>query len=1326
MVVLITRISSDAVLISRDLSNTIANQPVAFSLTSSLETEQGWSIGFWFIIQNEPNVDDLFLTMENGSTAQTHQYQLKSNKSGDFTMYVDGVLHFSLKGSSDAEPFQQDYIKRALNRNWNYFTFSFKLTSSTTTIKRAINLEPSITEEFSSVFDAESTVLMFGPWPSNPPSRINYYVHCLFLFDAAYDATYGEALSQQQLFSMGSGEYIVLYKMNYMPFSHVLVNLLDKDKYKVRINDPVNARSALNFPRKGEQLLRYTFGWFNTVFNYDIDLIPKSPTNNSYTFVIVYKAFGTNVFAYSCPKANICPRNNFIFEMYKRISMTQAGYSSVIVKKDWNFQDLMQYIVLQVNESQFQLEKSEISMPSTATEFVVTPTCYVYAVVENKILSSTPRIKVCFGGSYRICSAFFSIDFGLHQTDQHSSRVSIQTDNYIYIFIGEIAFIDATYIEYNFVQNSLFTAKNNGLVIFVDGVLDLKRVVNDSFFDLTLQAIEDVGVYNCFSSYENCQYCEYGVCTLCMDSFYLVNDWCVVYPHVYNPFTEISNPLNIFKFDFSLSSDRFDTFFVFIVSGFKNINMARISFQVPQDLANRNENAPSDTYVCYILTLQLSTFNSILFNGLGHKDMGLWFKESLAKFERLFRQISSLKRISTIVFESLEFYPEHYNVRKVLSQFDDTLCYSPHLVLYVFDDFSRCFLKCESGQFYSESEDYCIACLDGCEVCDEVGICLVCFFSHELINDHFCTEKELNFGVIEPIKVGISKLEYDQMFKQYYSAVTSKITNEFQEVICQAGYYLKNNDCLRCSRNCLVCTSDQKCIKCDSTFELSASFECVALTLKSSQTTLKADNKEKCNDCFQVKGDISPGCVNCSNTCRCFFQQSTSGDVFIFTCNEVSFDLLYIQSVPRNKDFDFQTSKSETSFTLIPRSKSQVTRYTLDSQFIRNTTNCYLETNKVYITMLDESFKSSVIGKVKDVVSSVSVSNADIIIIALTVVSGPIGNLAIGLLQFNKVYMFVSLSQVAGGQFYNFINVNLYQSKKAQNGFYISQTDYYEYMTVNNEYAGDKMIDKFYIYTFISVLLLGHGMLLVRKVIRSFKPEAMVETNQKLKLYGNKIIGAISYRYFNIYITSLTFLLANVQFIRSDRQSFEFFAMLLCMLFLSVYYYFIIYDFIKTKSVKSYLYLRVLESPAMQSMNIILLKNRIYDEMFIILKALTLYHLRKYKKMLLYSALIITIVEFFSVIFLYTSIKKGITVIKLFGVCLFGVFVIMLIIKSYNYTVNDTFFEIVYLASNISKLAEVVSSSIWVKRKNSEYRKALRQVQNIRHLSRVERKLILQ
>jgi hypothetical protein len=1012
--------------------------------------------------------------------------------------------------------------------------------------------------------------------------------------------------------------------------------------------------------------------------------------------------------------------------MYKRISTVHSENSSVIVKKDWNFQDLMQYLILQVGESQFQLEKSEISMPSTATEFIVTPICYVYAVVENQILSSMPRIKVCFGGPFRICSDFFSIGFGLDQTDQHSSRVSIQLENYIYIFVGEIGFIDTTYIEYKFVQNSLHTAKNNGNVIFVDGVLDLKRVINNSFFDLTFQAIEDVGVYNCFGIHENCHYCEYGICTLCMDSFYFVNNLCVVYPFVYNPYTETSEGTEIFEFEFSLNTNILKTFFDFLLTSFFEINVGRISFQVPFDFSDRNINGPSETYVCYILSLEMSTYNQFVYLNRDLKGQKSVFKESVDKLERLFNQISSFKRFSRLLFQYQHLARGLYRVSKALSQFDDFLCYSDQLILSSLGDQSSCSRRCEFGEVYSGLDDACLTCLDGCKLCEVVDICLVCECDHFLTEDHTCEFEGMCQMPVFFIEYNWVQYELGSLYKFYSGGYISQSIPKYEDVVCQSGYYLTNNDCLKCSRNCIVCTNSQKCTKCDSSFVLNVSFECVALSLKSSQISSKAEKKENCDACFQVKADLSPGCATCSSICQCFLQQSTSGDLFLFTCNKVLFDLPYIQNAPRNKYFDFKTSKSQSSFTLIPHSKSQVTQYILDRQFIQNTTNCYLENDKVYITILDESWKSSVIGKVKEIVTSVAVSNADIILIALTIVSGPIGNLAIGVLQFNKIYMFVSLSQVAGGQFYSFINVNLYQSKKAQTGFFVSQTDYYEYMTVNDEYIGDKMIDKLYIYIFISVLFLGHGMLVARKVIKHVKPREMIDTKTKLKFYGNKIIGIISYRYFNIYITSLTFLLANVKFISSDRQSFEYFAMLLCMLFFSVYHYFNIYDFIKTKNVNSYLYLSLLKSPVMQTMNIILVKNRIFDELFIILKAFTLYHLRKYKRLLLYSALVITIAEFFSVIFLYTSIKKGITVIKLFGVCLFGVFVLMLIIKSYNYAIDDAFFELVYLTSNLFKLAEVVANLIWIKRTNDEYTKSLRQVQNIRHLARVESKMIRQ
>jgi hypothetical protein len=107
---------------------------------------------------------------------------------------------------------------------------------------------------------------------------------------------------------------------------------------------------------------------------------------------------------------------------------------------------------------------------------------------------------------------------------------------------------------------------------------------------------------------------------------------------------------------------------------------------------------------------------------------------------------------------------------------------------------------------------------------------------------------------------------------------------------------------------------------------------------------------------------------------------------------------------------------------------------------VSNTTKCFFDPQRVYTTsrLTYTSKNETITNSTKSGQSGALFASNDLIILTLSVLSGPLGNIVIGFLQFNKIFVYLSLSDAEGGQFFQFININLYASKHSDSGFKIA------------------------------------------------------------------------------------------------------------------------------------------------------------------------------------------------------------------------------------------------------------------------------------------------
>jgi hypothetical protein len=199
---------------------------------------------------------------------------------------------------------------------------------------------------------------------------------------------------------------------------------------------------------------------------------------------------------------------------------------------------------------------------------------------------------------------------------------------------------------------------------------------------------------------------------------------------------------------------------------------------------------------------------------------------------------------------------------------------------------------------------------------------------------------------------------------------------------------------------------------------------------------------------------------------------------------------------------------ADSNFAIYSNSNATRFNYIIDPELILNPTYCFIDVSRQYSVLQREtSFEDQNSKKNLELKKAVLFVSSDIIILTLSLLSGPIGNLVIGFLQFNKIFLFLSLSEMEGGQFYQYINVNLYESKKSGKGFYVNPIDEYQFLTQSSLRYGDKIITKFTIFLFLGLLLAGILCLIINKILSFFESTPKIEkASQFLHTNGYKIL----------------------------------------------------------------------------------------------------------------------------------------------------------------------------------------------------------------------------
>jgi hypothetical protein len=233
-------------------------------------------------------------------------------------MYANNARCFSFNGSANNESLFDEYVVRRAKTSWTYFSFNYLVSGSKTTVTYAVNSQIGYVFDTPIVYSFQAFTIKVGNTDPMKTCQIRFRIFNFEIIYANIDMYFGKDPLIHGLSNVYP--FYVLYKLNMSPFARNFVNLLDykSGKLMATIISPQKSRIALNFPRTGYQIYRYTFGLSPIQVFYDSKIIPKSPISNSYTFFMNYKAVGTNYLAKNCRTVNSCFVHDYKFVFYSR------------------------------------------------------------------------------------------------------------------------------------------------------------------------------------------------------------------------------------------------------------------------------------------------------------------------------------------------------------------------------------------------------------------------------------------------------------------------------------------------------------------------------------------------------------------------------------------------------------------------------------------------------------------------------------------------------------------------------------------------------------------------------------------------------------------------------------------------------------------------------------------------------------------------------------------------------------------------------------------------------------------------------------------------
>jgi hypothetical protein len=1249
-----------------------------------------WTLGFWIRVDNVAGVNSPFMSFASSLSTIPLDFTIKTETATTFALYVGGVKNFVFTGADWVDDSEFQHIRRIAGNEWHYFTFAVKNFVTYVQIFRTADQQTGYSATSPLVYTTSNTNLVIGGTSSNIACSFSFRLHQLYLFDKAFGIIFGASFDQAKLLKFGGGFFIALYPMNINSSPRNFLNLLNLKTHKTIVENDIKKKTRLNFPTDIWGVFRINFSKYDITIKYPTSIFPKSPTDNSYTFFINYFIWKSASFDNTCWQEYVCywiPTYSIQFYTRGKVGYSQYEIFSLIKQIDYSQSKVS--ILLRVGSQVMEFNPKAFFVNYS----VSVGEQYSSASVRNNILMPKAVVTACYGNkNSKTCSSEYDLNTELRSDDIHQSIFPQAgsrygewgpTYNLFDFYVGEISFIEDSLLDYNAASRKLSNDNDyNYIIVFYANWATIQRLVSYSFDKLTFTS----------TSYQNysvcgigCAYCMGEKCLSCGNSYprSLGSLYCVNDNGLY-----IRDELSLVEYP------EFDMQSINILN-----NLTQIMDMMQKYVVNITfKDDPNFTNTIAFNSLENSNFNPYLRTYYTKKEKIYYRSMLVYMFQQVYDDFNKINKYLVRAFVK-KINPKDYKINNPYAMMQEDLCFNDQLE-YKTDPtgVSKCVRVCQLAFFNDITIPVCRYCPPDCTDCANYSLCLSCFNDCQLVEGEcFCKDTwkqelmhhRVNFDPLAELsrRKGVIQVEL----------ILEQIVELLSLVSCPIARTNIKGSCPRCKDGCLSCTSDMKCNKCDANYQLTAaqicefSFGVVALEKKR-----KIATEGGCLRCFQQRDVKSDGCATCETVCPCNMIANTVFYSYLLICSNSTLNGEYFAVPFSHKLYSQKRVGEEFALRILPKPRAVNFTYHMDLDLIGNSTQCSFEPTSDFPIVSGDLEWIARNFAISENLRLVLDFGIDALIITLCLFDAHVANVLIAFIQFNKTFLYVSMSNVKVGGVYDYVNFNVYQAKERQLGLFVDPHSPYEYLAQHIRMAGEKLATKYTVYTFLTLIAIAKLFMLFGKSHTFFEKKFEVEGwRDRFMHYYFKLVHVVTFKYFYVFVVSLNLFLRDLTLLKNEYHKCVWTVILLTLMYYPIYFRYRAFSFFRKTKVSSIAVFTTLRAPKRFALNQYIVKNRWGEELFVLAKTCSLYFLRKYPEGMLAAVLVVIILEMICLLFVLHIVNPTVTALKLLSLIFLFLFVVMLLLRMHEITAVPLLFNFVYVLANLFKFADGIADKLW-------------------------------
>jgi hypothetical protein len=1359
----------------RLLDNYVCNgSSMSISISLNSVNFSKFTVGFWIKVPSASPVDQPFFGIDCSAYGSVLPYSIRTNSLPDFEVFQGATLCFQFTGGSSLLDSDFDHLLRIVDNNWHYFIFTFQKVGVTSEIIVTLDNQTGYLVTLATIFTTLNTKLIIGGGVVGMPCVLPYKIHKVDLFDVAYNIRYGANLIQTQLHSFAGGPIRVLYIQNQYLFAFYLVNALNPLAHMAKVTETRINKGELNFPKNIMMKPYFKFEKRELKVQYPSSVIPSSPTDNSYVFVSFFTIYGTNYYTWKCASPGSCSTVILSFLPYLRSPAMNSAFINVGIEDIVTLSTKRQLLNIIIDNTSFPYKNIAYREPDVNTLMCVGNYCFHSLNVKNNILMDHPSVKTCYGEkNLYSCSSEYVVTSTFLSDDIHTTFVTQNTDEYYFVVkFMETFFIDTSDLAYS---SNMITNGNNLNIDYVSNLVgwEMTRVTSNSYLSIKTN-LSTTKNTNC--SISNCDYCESGICYYCWRQYSLVNGVCTYCGAtlVFDPiskkcFAQTGTITDIIAFlpqlnTLSASSIVVINILFEVQSVLPPTTSSTYTYALYfNSLDSTHYNPIIRTYYTSAEINDELLHLQVIFNKYLNEMNFFYYKTGL-------RINYASVPAATYTIPPLTIYPERDACYSDQLQYQAINSYSGRFVPICtsdmfFDSASSSCLACTIGCGTCISPNICTSCINNYQLNE--GVCVSqlpppttnsttttnttntttttntsnttnASNTTNTNNQTNATDQtnasnttNTSYPIIVPeIVANTSNTSQSassnnnsvSQSSSSFSVEQIKIENSINlqeiEIICSPGTFWKNSFCLNCQKGCIQCPNLQTCLKCDSNYQLISNNTCTktseVVEIQNQTASDSTSGVEQCEGCFQSRSTLSEKCETCTSECPCEMRESPRNNYFTFSCQNTTINSEYFEDVNSNPNFYQTKAVGDFSLTITPKTKKEVISYTVDPMMIRNTTSCFFAPSRIYnITPTMNSWSSNITN-----LSEGFVANAnwvyEYIVPLFSIISQPIASAVVSFIQFNKIYSYISLSDIRVGGIYEYINFNLHEENVSEDGVLLWPEEKYAYLSHAKNMQSNKLCTKSMLLTFLGAHLLAMTGIFIGKLFIYLQiSDGFVNVGRFIRYCSYKIDKTILMKYSVIFIVSLNLFIKNLTLIHPPLFLILWISVLIFLTHASIKLFAKAFNFLRNYNPENEFLFYHLKSPDMFKVNRLMLKVWLSDNASFALLAFIIFHFRKYQYFIICFSTILIIMKSSLIARYLLKISRPLLVLRLCSDASLLAFFFLTFLKISGVNIDVVLFDVTYFVSNGLKISELIFESVFVYLSNRSYERQLTQVANI-------------